>query len=282
MGEDSPKNKVKFLCSYAGKVLPRPSDGLLRYVGGETRVVSVPRDVTFSELMKKVSGMVEGEVVLKYQLLPEDLDALVSVRTQEDVKHMIQELDRHHTGMLRAFLFPTSKTPLLASEPYLLEQRYIDAVNGIIRTSPKAAKGSACSSPKSSSPDAGDLYSPRYSPSFGNFKSNANAMQRVQSSPSLTSIGGFDQQGHYHQHPHLPFHNYPSSSTLTSRPPHDPQLGRLGGRGASFNYHYSNTRQPHRGGGGGYAYHDDSATYVNGHVPIQSMPRSPRRKSVWD
>ena len=47
-GASSPKNKVKFLCSHGGKVLPRPSDGLLKYVGGETRVISVPRTLTFS------------------------------------------------------------------------------------------------------------------------------------------------------------------------------------------------------------------------------------------
>lgn len=47
-GDESPKNKVKFLCSYGGKVLPRSSDGVLKYVGGETRVICVPRDVTFS------------------------------------------------------------------------------------------------------------------------------------------------------------------------------------------------------------------------------------------
>ncbi|ESW20561.1 hypothetical protein PHAVU_006G219400 [Phaseolus vulgaris] len=278
MGEDSPKNKVKFLCSYAGKVLPRPSDGLLRYVGGETRVVSVHRDITFSELMKKVGSMVEGEVVLKYQLVPEDLDALVSVRTEEDVKHMIQEHDRHHTGLLRAFLFPPFRPPLPASEPYLLEQRYIDAINGILRTSPRATRGSACSSPVSTSPDAGDMYSPR----FPNSNSHCSAMQRVRSSPNLTNMGGLDQQGHHYQqhHPHLPFHNYPSFST--SRPPQDPQMGRLGGRGTSINYHYSNTRQqPHRGGGYG-GYPDDSAAYGNAHLPLHSLSRSPRRKTVWD
>ncbi|RDX97605.1 hypothetical protein CR513_19600, partial [Mucuna pruriens] len=295
MGDESPKNKVKFLCSYGGKVLPRPSDGLLRYVGGETRVVSLPRDITFSdnndddanaELMKKVSSMVEGEMVLKYQLVPEDLDALVSVRTEEDVKHMIEEHDRPHTGMLRAFLFSPSKPGLVASEPYLLEQRYIDAVNGIIRTSPKAARGSACSSPKSSSPD----HSPRFANSHANANTNANAtaniiqhanvraMQRVQSSPSLTNLNGMDHLHHLH-YPHV----YPSSSS-PSRPPQDPQLGRMGptGRGA---YYYTNTntnaatatRQPQRGP---YAYHDDSAAY--GHVPIERILRSPRRMSIWE
>jgi len=227
------------------------------------------------ELMKKVGNMVEGEVVLKYQLVPEDLDALISVRTEEDVKHMIQEHDRHQTGLLRAFLFPSSKMLLAASEPYPLEQRYIDAVNGILRTSPKATtRGSACSSPKSISPEAGDQYSPRF---CNNSISMSSAMQRVRSSPSLSNM---DQQAHYHQpHPHHPFLNYPSFST--TRPPQDPQIARLGGRGASFNYHYSNPRQPPRGVGGvgGYGYPDDSATYGN---PLPNLPRSPRRKSIWE
>lgn len=44
----SPKNRVKFLCSHGGRILPRPTDGQLKYVGGETRVIAVPRDITFS------------------------------------------------------------------------------------------------------------------------------------------------------------------------------------------------------------------------------------------
>ena len=45
---ESPKNKVKFMCSHGGKILPRHTNGLLKYVGGETRIVSVPRDINFS------------------------------------------------------------------------------------------------------------------------------------------------------------------------------------------------------------------------------------------
>lgn len=44
----SPKNKVKLLCSHGGKILPRTSDGQLKYVGGETRVITIPRDVSYS------------------------------------------------------------------------------------------------------------------------------------------------------------------------------------------------------------------------------------------
>lgn len=44
----SPRNKVKLLCSHGGKILPRTTDGHLKYVGGETRIVSFPRDINFS------------------------------------------------------------------------------------------------------------------------------------------------------------------------------------------------------------------------------------------
>jgi hypothetical protein len=39
---------VKFLCSYGGKILPRYPDGVLRYQGGHTRVLSVDRSISFS------------------------------------------------------------------------------------------------------------------------------------------------------------------------------------------------------------------------------------------
>jgi hypothetical protein len=40
-------NSVKFLCSYGGMILPRHSDGALRYVGGNNRVLSVDRSLQF-------------------------------------------------------------------------------------------------------------------------------------------------------------------------------------------------------------------------------------------
>lgn len=49
---DMESNKVtdtiKFLCSYGGKILPRYTDGELRYVGGLTRVLSVDRSISYT------------------------------------------------------------------------------------------------------------------------------------------------------------------------------------------------------------------------------------------
>lgn len=39
---------IKFLYSYGGKIATRPTDGVLRYVGGFNRVLSVYRSITLS------------------------------------------------------------------------------------------------------------------------------------------------------------------------------------------------------------------------------------------
>ncbi|GFZ09562.1 octicosapeptide/Phox/Bem1p family protein [Actinidia rufa] len=205
-GPESPKNKVKFMCSHGGKILPRHTDGLLKYVGGETRIVSVPRDINFSELMKKLASISGGDIVLKYQLIPEDLDALVTVKSDADLHHMIDEHDRYETAgtpMLRAFLFPA--TPIVLEnqincmEPHAIEQRYIDAVNGIIRAATTAGKhraatgnpsptglSSTSSSPKS--PESCNIDSAKFETFAPNgFQKSRLHMHKVHSSPSLST-----------------------------------------------------------------------------------------------
>lgn len=39
---------IKFLYSYGGRIVPRRSDGKLRYIGGFTRVLSVEKPISFS------------------------------------------------------------------------------------------------------------------------------------------------------------------------------------------------------------------------------------------
>ncbi|KAL8151617.1 hypothetical protein V2J09_021425 [Rumex salicifolius] len=225
--------KVKFLCSHGGKILPRPSDGQLKYVGGETRVICVPRINTFSDLIEKISSMFEGDFVLKYQISSEELDALVSVKTDEDLHHMLDEYDRLERGgvsKLRAFLFPAKPTqPELYSPIYpafeSLEQRYVDAVNGVVR--PINVRPSSSNRLKSMSASASECTSPR-SPSPHSQYSSINPdnapishggltrINRVHSSPSLISLASqnpqpssnvqnhrpYYYQTHHHQHHH--------------------------------------------------------------------------------
>ncbi|KAF3954282.1 hypothetical protein CMV_020357 [Castanea mollissima] len=81
--------RMKFLCSFGGKILPRPSDGKLRYVGGDTHIISIQKRITQEELMKKTLGICNQPHTIKYQLPDEDLDALISVSSDEDLQNMI-------------------------------------------------------------------------------------------------------------------------------------------------------------------------------------------------
>lgn len=91
---------VRLMCSYGGRILPRPGDHLLRYVGGETRMVSFPRNASFSTLVSLLSSLSPSQFtpksppIIKYQLPHEDLDSLISLCSEEDLINMLDELDR--------------------------------------------------------------------------------------------------------------------------------------------------------------------------------------------
>ncbi|GLJ32070.1 hypothetical protein SUGI_0645810 [Cryptomeria japonica] len=103
--DSSSSNRVKFLYSYGGRILPRPADGKLRYVGGQTRVFAADRNITFAELVTKMTEILGSSVALKFQLPTEDLDALVSIKSDEDLKNLLEEYERLEVKV-RAFLFP--------------------------------------------------------------------------------------------------------------------------------------------------------------------------------
>lgn len=99
---------LKLLCSFGGTVLPRPSDRKLRYVGGETRILRIRKDISWEELKQKTFAMYNEPHSIKYQLPGEDLDALVSVSSDEDLQNMMEEckvLDDGGSQKLRMFLF---------------------------------------------------------------------------------------------------------------------------------------------------------------------------------
>ncbi|CAI8609863.1 unnamed protein product [Vicia faba] len=109
--ESNPKNTTKFLFSYGGKILPRHTDGKLRYTGGHTRVLALPLPISFSELMVKFVELCGSSVTLKCCLPNGDLETLISITSDEDLKNIIEEYDRvssslPHPLKIRAILSP--------------------------------------------------------------------------------------------------------------------------------------------------------------------------------
>ncbi|XP_074582440.1 RAF-like serine/threonine-protein kinase 24 isoform X2 [Curcuma longa] len=134
--------RVKLRYSYGGKILPRLSDGALRYVGGETRILTVKRDASLPEILRKMAEAYGGPVVLRYQLPDEDLDALISVSTSEDLENMMEEYDKlaaeNPNAKLRVFLFSPSDVSGSGFDPLApyhdlqdTGARYLEAVNGL-------------------------------------------------------------------------------------------------------------------------------------------------------
>ncbi|KAG6773705.1 hypothetical protein POTOM_021020 [Populus tomentosa] len=130
--------KMKVLCSFGGKILPRPSDGQLRYVGGEKRIMCIARDISWHEFKQKTLAIYYETRIIKYQLPGEDLDALVSVSCDEDLLNMMDEwseIDREGSQKLRLFLFSMSDLEDaqlgLGSAEGDSEIQYVVAVNGM-------------------------------------------------------------------------------------------------------------------------------------------------------
>lgn len=99
--------------------MPRQTDGKLRYYGGETRVLSVDRSISFTELLLKLREMSGSSVSLRCQLPNEDLDALISITSDEDLVNLIEEYDRVSAISsflkIRAFLYPPKSTKKVVS-----------------------------------------------------------------------------------------------------------------------------------------------------------------------
>ncbi|XP_078432612.1 RAF-like serine/threonine-protein kinase 24 [Wolffia australiana] len=129
----------KFLLSFGGKILPRPSDGKLRYVGGETRMVRIANDVSWKDFVVKISSIYNQVHAIKYQLPGEDLDALVSVSCDEDLQNMMEEYSvlpsSEGSQKLRIFLFSSLDCDDmqfgLNSMDGDSEVQYVVAVNGM-------------------------------------------------------------------------------------------------------------------------------------------------------
>ncbi|XP_068655941.1 uncharacterized protein [Aristolochia californica] len=149
---DSSSTKMKVLCSFGGKILPRPSDGKLRYVGGDTRIIRIKRDISWEELVHRTTSIFSQTHVIKYQLPGEDLDSLVSISCDEDLQNMMEECSdsSEASQKLRMFLFSTSEL----DDPHFgrgsmdgdSEVQYMVAVNGMDIGSRKNSAGNVVAS----------------------------------------------------------------------------------------------------------------------------------------
>ncbi|KAL3820626.1 hypothetical protein ACJIZ3_006531 [Penstemon smallii] len=135
--------RIRLMCSFGGKILPRPHDNQLRYVGGDTRIVAVHRHTPFTSLLNKLAKLSgTTNISIKYQLPNEDLDALITVTSDEDVENMMEEYDRlthgSRSARLRLFLFPddidtvsrSSSISSLLDGSAKRENWFFDALNG--------------------------------------------------------------------------------------------------------------------------------------------------------
>ncbi|KAJ8464160.1 hypothetical protein OPV22_026712 [Ensete ventricosum] len=147
-------SRLRMMCSYGGRIVPRPTDRALCYLGGETRMVVVDRNSSLADLTAKLSRDLLGGLPfsLKYQLPNEDLDSLISVATDEDLENMIEEFDRisaaagggagaggsTRSPRLRLFLFPSkpesehSSTIGSLLDESKSETWFVDALNSAI------------------------------------------------------------------------------------------------------------------------------------------------------
>ncbi|KAF5737731.1 hypothetical protein HS088_TW13G00620 [Tripterygium wilfordii] len=107
-------SKIRFMCSYGGHIIPRPSSKSLFYAGGDTRIITVPTTATatLSSLVGHVGTSlgVQYPFTIKYQLPHHDLDSLISLSTDDDLQIMLEEhlrLLSPPPSRIRLFLFAT-------------------------------------------------------------------------------------------------------------------------------------------------------------------------------
>lgn len=241
--------------------------------------------------MKRLTYLIDGEMILKYQLATEDLDALVTVKSEEDLVHMFDEMEHYQImgfPRMRTFLFPVNH--VVMDEQLPLDQRYIFSINGI--TSParhhqnpisisipnpnhskhiRSVASSTCTSPRSPDSCATEGFNAEAWP----YTNNNQNMHKIQSSPSICNLIIPQQQNNHYSHYHqLPPQYYQNSSI----PHHDhfdyrspnPTHARPGGRtdAARFkldssppSYYYPS--RDHNRGGIGYCtieMHHDNCT----------------------
>ncbi|ERN15910.1 uncharacterized protein LOC18444205 [Amborella trichopoda] len=229
--------KMKLLCSFGGRILPRPSDGKLRYVGGETRIVTVSKDISWHDLMQKTLSVHNQYHTIKYQLPGEDLDALVSVSSDEDLQNMMEEYNGLEnvdgSQRLRIFLISGNESDTGSFDMRAARRnsdlQYVVAVNGILEQSlRKGSNGHGLSSPLAHGMDVGNevsssmVYTDKRPPALSsNFTAHFlhNAVKSPSSSPPMSPLPKLSKIPRERSFDRLSQEEDENYTILTARPP---------------------------------------------------------------
>ncbi|OAY77780.1 hypothetical protein ACMD2_26841 [Ananas comosus] len=224
-------SRLRLMCSYGGRIVPRPTDKSLCYLGGETRIVVVDRHSSLADLQAKLSRSLLGgrPFSLKYQLPNEDLDSLISVSTDEDLDNMIDEYDRivssaasssggaaaaggggggggsTRSSRLRLFLFPakaestpSSSMGSLLDDSSKSETWFVDALNSAIGALDDLPRGVSADSASVNCllglEDDSSVHSRHTAAAAPSAAAPADALPRPDSSGKLARHGGQDVQ----------------------------------------------------------------------------------------
>lgn len=132
--------KIKLICNFGGTFLPRPSDGELRYIGGDRHLIKISRDISWQELISKTTKLIGRAHTIKYHLPGEQLSMLISITSDDDLRHMIDEciVLEENKEMINMYLFSRKDDErhvyfvVQGSSDAEKEAQFIALVNGVI------------------------------------------------------------------------------------------------------------------------------------------------------
>lgn len=135
-----------------------------------------------------------SEIVIKYQIYPEDLDTLVTVRSDEDLVYMLEEHDRHESiprsptssPRFRVFVFPSTNklNSSTSSSP---------AHRSSMTTETKNIPVPTGKPPSPSASHMNSISETNVIPSQGH--ESPRGLQRVRSTPDLSQMGNISSIG---------------------------------------------------------------------------------------
>ncbi|GKV16730.1 hypothetical protein SLEP1_g27328 [Rubroshorea leprosula] len=121
--------KLRLMCSYGGHIILRPHSKSLCYLGGESPIVSVPAStaLSVSSLIAHLDSTLHITTLftVKYLIPYHDLDALICIANEDDLRIMVEELESLSASpdpsRIRLFLFPIKPTSLVFTQSSLPE-----------------------------------------------------------------------------------------------------------------------------------------------------------------